>query len=67
MCVCVRVCVCAAQLRADAKPFEGDKTAKRKHQIGTLFYNAKMKELEILEGKAAGFKAKAESKGKYGW
>ena len=41
--------------------------AKRKHQIGTLFHAAKLKELEILEGKAAGMKSKAETQGKYGW
>jgi proline-rich protein PRCC len=57
----------AAALRAQAKPFEGDRMAKRKHQIGTLFYNAKMRELEIMEGKAAGMRARGEAKGKYGW
>ncbi|KAI8471887.1 MAG: hypothetical protein J3K34DRAFT_416019 [Monoraphidium minutum] len=57
----------AAQLRAAAAPFEGDKMAKRKHQIGTLFANAKLKELEILENRASGMKSKAETQGKYGW
>lgn len=41
--------------------------ARRKHQIGTLLANAKLKELEILEGKASGMKSKAETQGKYGW
>lgn len=44
----------AQQLRAAAAPFQGDKMAKRKHQIGTLFHNAKMQELEILEQRAQG-------------
>jgi proline-rich protein PRCC len=57
----------AAAIRAEAAPFEGDKMAKRKHQIGTLFHNAKMKELEILENRASGMKSKAETQGKYGW
>lgn len=37
------------------------------HQIGTLFHNAKMRELELLENRAAGMKSKAETQGKYGW
>ena len=49
-CVCVSCAVLAAKLRAEAKPFEGDRLAKRKHQIGTLFYNARMKELEMMVG-----------------
>jgi len=49
--LCWGNCVYAAKLRSEAKPFEGDRLSKRKHQIGTLFYNAKMKELEIMEGK----------------
>ncbi|KAF5843841.1 hypothetical protein DUNSADRAFT_5078 [Dunaliella salina] len=57
----------AAKLRSDAKPFEGDRLSKRKHQIGTLFYNAKMKELEIMEGKAHGMAQKGATAAKYGW
>jgi proline-rich protein PRCC len=41
--------------------------AKRKHQIGTLFHNARMNELKLMEQKAAGIKSKAETAGKYGW
>lgn len=55
------------QLRASAKPFTGNKVARRKHQIGTLYHNAKMRELDILEGKAQTMKNKAETQGKYGW
>ncbi|GFH23638.1 uncharacterized protein HaLaN_21280 [Haematococcus lacustris] len=57
----------AGQLRAEARPHEGNKMAKRKHQIGTLFANAKLKELELLEGKAAGMRSKKETQAKYGW
>lgn len=57
----------AAKLRAEAQSYEGNKMAKRKHQIGTLFYNAKMKELEILEGKASSMRHKSETQAKYGW
>mmetsp|Transcript_462 Transcript_462/g.1192 ORF Transcript_462/g.1192 Transcript_462/m.1192 type:complete len:432 (+) Transcript_462:136-1431(+) len=57
----------AAKLRNEAKPFEGDRLSKRKHQIGTLFYNAKMKELEIMEGKAHGMAQKGQTAAKYGW
>ena len=41
-------------MRAEAQPFAGNKMAKRKHQIGTLNHQAKVKELEILEGKVRG-------------
>lgn len=65
---CVPVsCVRAAAMRMEAAPHEGNKMAKRKHQIGTLFFNAKMKELEILEGKATALKTKNETARKYGW
>ena len=37
------------------------------HQIGTLFANAKLQELEMLEKRASGMKSKAETAGKYGW
>lgn len=57
----------AVQLRSAAAPHVGEKMARRKHQIGTLLANAKLKELEILEGKASGMKTKAETQGKYGW
>lgn len=37
--------------------------AKRKHQIGTLFHNAKMQELEILEKRAQGGEAGSANAG----
>lgn len=48
-------------------PFAADKKARGKHQIGTLFYNAKMRELDLLQKKGNGMKSKAETQGKYGW
>lgn len=43
------VCAAAVKLRMEAKSHEGSKMAKRKHQIGTLFFNAKMKvALQVL-------------------
>lgn len=35
--------------------------ARRKHQIGTLLFNAKMQELDMLEKKSQGQKTKAET------
>ena len=57
----------AQQLRAQAAPHAGSKLARSKHQIGTLFANAKLRELEVLENRASGMKSKAETAGKYGW
>lgn len=57
----------AAKLRAQAAPHQGSKLARSKHQIGTLFANAKLRELEVLENRASGMKSKAETAGKYGW
>ncbi len=49
-----RVLCARASLRTQAKPYEGDKMSKRKHQIGTLFYNAKMRELDKGPGGVGG-------------
>lgn len=57
----------AQQLRAQAAPHTGSKLARSKHQIGTLFANAKLRELEVMENRASGMKSKAETAGKYGW
>ncbi|PKI34413.1 proline-rich protein PRCC-like [Punica granatum] len=43
------------------------KLHKRKHQIGTLFYDMKQKEMELTERRARGFLTKAQTQGKYGW
>ncbi|KAK9803561.1 hypothetical protein WJX73_010641 [Symbiochloris irregularis] len=55
-----------ARLRSEAgaKP---DKTARRKHQISSLYHAAKLKELETMEIKSQGLKTKAETQAKYGW
>ncbi|KAG2502247.1 hypothetical protein HYH03_000733 [Edaphochlamys debaryana] len=51
----------AMALRRSAQPFEGSKTAKRKHQIGTLLFNARMQELDMMEKRGQGQKSKAET------
>ncbi|XP_062218335.1 uncharacterized protein LOC133918467 [Phragmites australis] len=43
------------------------KLHKRKHQIGTLFYDMKSKEMELAERRSKGFLTKAETQAKYGW
>ncbi|GAV59687.1 PRCC_Cterm domain-containing protein [Cephalotus follicularis] len=43
------------------------KLHKRKHQIGTLYYDMKQKEMELSERRAKGFLTKAETQAKYGW
>lgn len=58
---------CADQLRSQATGHQGNKLARNKHQIGTLYYNAKMNEIDLLEGKANSMKTKAETQAKYGW
>eukprot|EP00951_Prasinocladus_malaysianus_P029443 scaffold271949_cov31-Prasinocladus_malaysianus.AAC.2 len=54
------------QLRKEAGE-KGSKAARRKHQIGTLYHNMKMAELEALETKTKSQKSKAETARKYGW
>mmetsp|Transcript_10167 Transcript_10167/g.19146 ORF Transcript_10167/g.19146 Transcript_10167/m.19146 type:complete len:210 (+) Transcript_10167:172-801(+) len=41
--------------------------ARRKHQIGSLLYDSKMAELELLESRAKSVKTKRETQAKYGW
>ncbi|KAL6629090.1 hypothetical protein ACP70R_028855 [Stipagrostis hirtigluma subsp. patula] len=43
------------------------KLHKRKHQIGSLYYDMKSKEMELAERRAKGFLTKAETQAKYGW
>ncbi|KAL6967910.1 hypothetical protein U1Q18_033718 [Sarracenia purpurea var. burkii] len=43
------------------------KLHKRKHQIGSLFYDMKQKEMELAERRSKGFLTKAETQAKYGW
>ncbi|MCE3049950.1 hypothetical protein HAX54_046193 [Datura stramonium] len=46
-----------------AKP---SKLLKRKHQIGTLYFDMKQKEMELAERRAKGMLTKAQTQGKYG-
>ncbi|XP_020267068.1 proline-rich protein PRCC [Asparagus officinalis] len=43
------------------------KLHKRKHQIGSLYFDMKQKEMELAERRAKGFLTKAETQAKYGW
>ncbi|KAF5456393.1 hypothetical protein F2P56_025882 [Juglans regia] len=43
------------------------KLHKRKHQIGSLFFDMKQKEMELSERRSKGFLTKAETQAKYGW
>lgn len=49
---------------AGAKP---SMVHKQKHQIGSLYYDAKVKEMQIMEGRLQGVSQKAMAKQKYGW
>jgi proline-rich protein PRCC len=43
------------------------KLAKRKHQLSSLYVQAKEQELEDMEKRSSGAKTKAETQRKYGW
>ncbi|XP_031271362.1 uncharacterized protein LOC116129767 isoform X1 [Pistacia vera] len=43
------------------------KLHKRKHQISSLYFDMKQKEMELAERRARGFQTKAQTQGKYGW
>ncbi|CAO2841972.1 unnamed protein product [Amaranthus hypochondriacus] len=43
------------------------KLHKRKHQIGSLYFDMRQKEMELQERRAKGFLTKAETQAKYGW
>lgn len=43
------------------------KLLKRKHQIGTLYFDMKQKEMELAERRAKGMLTKVQTQGKYGW
>ncbi|KAJ9141314.1 hypothetical protein P3X46_031862 [Hevea brasiliensis] len=43
------------------------KLQKRKHQIGSLYFDMKQKEMELSERRAKGFLTKAQTQAKYGW
>lgn len=46
---------------------EPTKLSKRKHQISSLYHQARMHELQDMEKKTAGVQSKAETAAKYGW
>lgn len=43
------------------------KLHRRKHQIGSLYYDMKQKEMELLERRSRGTMTKSETQAKYGW
>lgn len=43
------------------------KLAKRKHQIGALYFDLRQKEMELAERRSKGLLTKAETQAKYGW
>lgn len=43
------------------------KLHKRKHQIGSLYFDMRQKEMELAERRAKGFLTKAQTQAKYGW
>uniref|UniRef100_A0A5B6YR13 Putative proline-rich protein PRCC n=1 Tax=Davidia involucrata TaxID=16924 RepID=A0A5B6YR13_DAVIN len=43
------------------------KLHKRKHQIGSLYFDMRQKEMELAERRSKGFLTKAETQAKYGW
>ncbi|XP_076887363.1 uncharacterized protein LOC143537490 [Bidens hawaiensis] len=49
---------------AKGKP---SKLHKRKHQIGSLYFDMRSKESELAERRSKGFLTKAETHAKYGW
>lgn len=43
------------------------KLHRRKHQIGSLYFDMKQKEMELLERRAKGTMTKSQTQAKYGW
>ena len=46
---------------------KGSGLARRRHQIGTLYRNAKVAEVDTLEGRGTKTKSKRQTAAKYGW
>ena len=58
----------AKQLQAaTAGKHEPSKRQKQRHQINSLYHQAKVTELQDMERKLQGNKSKAETAAKYGW
>jgi len=56
----------AAQLKKQAGD-RPERLQRSKHQIGSLYYDAKVRELEMFENQTKGMKSRKETQGKYGW
>lgn len=65
LCIDIFICVCSIQpVSTKGKP---TKLHKRKHQIGSLYFDMRQKEMELAERRSKGFLTKAETQAKYGW
>ncbi|EFJ33033.1 hypothetical protein SELMODRAFT_270529 [Selaginella moellendorffii] len=53
--------------KKDDEENKPSKLHKKKHQIGSLYYDMKQKEFELMERRARGFLSKAQTHAKYGW
>ncbi|GMH23729.1 hypothetical protein Nepgr_025572 [Nepenthes gracilis] len=53
--------------QSSSNKMKPSKLHKRKHQIGSLYYDMRQKEMELAERRAKGFLTKAETQAKYGW
>ncbi|KAM6554207.1 hypothetical protein CsatB_014969 [Cannabis sativa] len=56
--------LCFQPVSTKGKP---TKLHKRKHQIGSLYFDMKQKEMELSERRSKGLLTKAETHAKYGW
>ncbi|GKE57477.1 proline-rich protein PRCC [Tanacetum coccineum] len=56
--------ICSPTSSTKGKP---TKLHKRKHQIGSLYFDMRSKEMELAERRSKGFLTKAETHAKYGW
>lgn len=57
----------AKRLQAAVSGQEPSKRQKQRHQINSLYHQARVTELQDMEKKLQGTKSKAETAAKYGW
>jgi len=55
------------KLRREASGHQPNRVARQKHQIGSLYHQSKVLELELLTNRAKSLKTKRETQAKYGW
>lgn len=59
--------ICTFSVKPVSTKGKPTKLHKRKHQIGSLYFDMKQKEMELQERRSKGFLTKAETQAKYGW